>query len=265
MINMIKADLFKMFKSRAIKIIFLITTVSSIAMAIIANLITRGTINPGMSGVGFMFSDMNIISIFGAVAAGMFICSDFENKTIHGVITAGISRGKIVVSKSVTMFTVTLVILLPYILIVVVSLLTRANFSMGANSVGLMSIMTVNSGIDITMEIVGKIILSIIAILILYIAQLSVTIPLSMLFKKPIIIVALYYGITILSGALGVLKAQSESFSNVYSLLPFGAELINYHSNIVLSDVYKAAAISLVFILLMIITSVIVFRKTEIK
>ncbi len=65
MYNLILADLFKLRKSMAIKILFAITTASAVAMAVMAYLIPQGKISASMSGIGFMFSDADIMSIRG--------------------------------------------------------------------------------------------------------------------------------------------------------------------------------------------------------
>ena len=101
MLNLIRADLFKMCKSSVMKILFGITTLCAGAMTVIAYFITQRKMDPGMTGIGFLFSDINIISILGAVIAGVFICGDFDNKTIHDAIACGCSRRTIIDRKSV--------------------------------------------------------------------------------------------------------------------------------------------------------------------
>ncbi|NMC59963.1 MAG: ABC transporter permease, partial [Candidatus Methanofastidiosa archaeon] len=73
MYNLIKADLFKLRKSMAIKILLGITTVSSIAMIMMAYLLQQGKLSASASGLGFMFSDANMISILGAGVASIII------------------------------------------------------------------------------------------------------------------------------------------------------------------------------------------------
>ena len=74
MLNLIQADLFKLRKSKAIKILLTITAISAVAMTVMANLIAQGKMDVNFNGFGFMFSDMNMISIIGSVIAGLFIC-----------------------------------------------------------------------------------------------------------------------------------------------------------------------------------------------
>lgn len=101
MYNLILADLFKLCKTMAIKILFGITTVSAVIMAVMAYMIPQGKIGASMTGIGFMLSDISMISILGAVIAGVFICGDFDNKTIHDAIASGCSRGEVIGSNRI--------------------------------------------------------------------------------------------------------------------------------------------------------------------
>jgi|GEM_PF-4582436 len=56
-----------------------------------AYMISRGKIDDSMTRIGFMFGDASMISILGAVMAGVFICGDFDNKTINDAIANGCS------------------------------------------------------------------------------------------------------------------------------------------------------------------------------
>jgi len=145
--NMIRADLFKMCKSPLIKILFAITTLCAVVMTVMAYLIPQGKIDPSMAGIGFMFSDISMISILGGVIAGVFICGDFDNKTLHDAIACGCSRGAIIVSKAIVLFCAIGFILLPYAIITAIALTTGSEFSMGSVSVGFLNIQTLNSGI----------------------------------------------------------------------------------------------------------------------
>ena len=69
MINLIRADLFKLRRTLTVKILLGIGTASALAMAVIAYLIPQGKLSESMTGIGFMFSDINVISILGAVLA----------------------------------------------------------------------------------------------------------------------------------------------------------------------------------------------------
>ena len=82
MINMIKADLYKMRKSITMKVVFLITLICSILMALMSYFIADGSLSDTYSGITFLFADANMTSILGSVLAAVFICSDFEKNML---------------------------------------------------------------------------------------------------------------------------------------------------------------------------------------
>ena len=265
MLNMIRADLFKMSKSSAIKILFGITTLCAIGMLVIAYLIPQGQIAQEYTGFGFMFSDTNMISILGAVIAGVFICGDFDNKTIHDAIAGGCSRVTIIVSKAIVFFCAIAFVLLPYAIITIISLSTGSEFSMGSVAVGFLNIITQNSSIAFQASEFFKLLMVMLTLMIVYAAQLSICVPLALVLKKPVLVVAIYYGCTILCAQLAGLKNSSPMFDNIFSLTPFGGNYMFVTMDSGTGDLVKAISVSLVFIIILIGITYSVFRKAEIK
>lgn len=265
MINLIHADLYKMRKSSVIKVLFGITTLSAIVMTLMAYFIQQGKIPAAYTGIGFLLGDMDMISILGAVAAGVFISGDFDNKTIHQTIASGSSRLNVIISKAITLICVVFIMLLPYAIIVGIALGTGCQFNMGAVSVGFLNILTKEAGIDFTVSIFFKMIIIMLTLIFVYMAQLSICIPLAILLKKPVLVVAIYYGFTILCAQLAGLRNSSQIFDTIYTYLPFGGKYTLLSFDTGTGDIIKAIAISVVFIILMIVLTYSIFRKTEIK
>jgi ABC-2 type transport system permease protein len=261
MLNLIQADLYKLYKSMAIKILFGITTVSALLMTMIAYQVAQGNMDKNMTGIGFMLSDVNMMSILGAVVAGILICGDFDSKGIQDAISSGSSRASIIVSKTIVFSISILFILLPYIIATIVALCTGSKFSMGSNGVGLLNLMTSGSSVSNA----GKLIVVVLALAIVYGAQLSICVPLAFTLKKPVFVVAIFYGITILCAQLIGLKGSSKVFDNIFACTPYGGK----YSFITLStdsgDIIKAITVSLIFTILMAVITYCAFRRTEIK
>lgn len=265
MFNLIWADLFKLRKSFAIKVLFGITMLSAVAMTIIAYLIPRGKLEVGMTGIGFMFSDVNIISILGAVIAGVFICGDFDNKIIHDAIANGSSRSAVIVSKAVVFYCAIAFMLLPYVIITGYALSTGNEFSMGTIAVGLLHILTIDSGISITALEIWKLLFVILTLMFVYMAQLSVCVPLAFTLKRPVFVVAIYYGFTILCAQLLGLRDSSRLLDRILALTPFGGNYTFMSMETVTGDIIKSFFVSLVFMFIMLTVTYIVFRRSEIK
>ncbi|MDP4182477.1 MAG: ABC transporter permease [Bacillota bacterium] len=221
MYNLIRADLFKMGKSSVVKVLFGITSFSAVIMAVMAYMIAKGKLDPGMAGIGFMFSDIDMISILGAVIAGVFICGDFDNKTIHDAVACGCSRGSILVSKAIVLFCALIFILLPYIITTVIALSTGSKFSMGSVGVGFLNILTQESGTACMASVFFKLLITTLTLIIVYAAQLSLCIPFAVIFKKPVLVVAVYYGITILFAQITRLRNSFPMFESIFSCMPF--------------------------------------------
>ncbi|SHH83835.1 ABC transporter permease [Clostridium intestinale] len=264
MFNLIQADLFKLRKTMAIKVLFLIATLSSLIMALIAYSIAKGSFD-GMNGIGFMFSDINVISILGGVMAGIFISGDFENKIIHGSISSGNNRGAVIISKAVTFFCSIIVILIPYVVVTIVALNIGNKFNMGNVALGFLNVMTIDYGTVFSATEVLKLLGVIITLIIVYVAQLSICVPIALTTKKPVLVVGIYYGVTILVAQLSALGESNSVLKNILSVMPYGGNYTLINLNTGTEDIVKAVIVSLVFIVLMLGVTYSLFRKAEIK
>ncbi|NLH45608.1 MAG: ABC transporter permease [Acholeplasmataceae bacterium] len=265
MYNLILADLFKLRKSMAIKILFGITTVSAVIMSVMAYMIPQGKIDASTTGIGFMFSDVNMMSILGAVMAGVFICGDFDNRTIHDAVANGSSRGEIIVSKAVVFFCAIAFILLPYAVITGIALGTGDQFSMGSAAVGLLHLLTSESGKAFSASEIWKLLTVMLTLIIVYMAQLSVCVPLALALKKPVLVIAINYGFAILCAQLMGLRNSSKVFDHIFAITPYGGNYIFVTLDTGTGDIFKAITVSLIFIIVMIAVTYCAFRKSEIK
>ena len=265
MLNLIRADLYKMRKSTAIKILFAITTVCAIIMTIFAYLIPQGKISESYTGIGFLFSDINIMSILGAAVAGVFICGDFDNKTIHDAIASGCSRVAIICSKAITFFIAIILLLLPYAIITGIALLSGVKFGMGSVGVGFLNMLAIDSGTAFDVSSFFKMLAVMLTLILVYVAQLSLCVPLALIFKKPVVVSVVYYAFTLLCAQLYGLGSASEGFKNIASYTPYGGTHTFLALNAQAGDLGKAIIVSLVFIAVMIAVTYSVFRKSEIK
>jgi len=265
MFNLIWADLFKMRKSTAMKVILGITTLSAVIMTVFAYLIPQGKMDAGMTGIGFMFSDINMISILGAVIAGFFICGDYENKTIHAAVACGCSRKSIVVSKAVVFIGAIIVALIPYAVVTGIAIGSGETFSLESVGVGFLNLMAQESGGAFEATAFFKLLLVMLAMMIVYGAQLSICVPLALGIKKPVFVIAIYYGITILSAQLIGLRGSSDLFDKVFACTPFGGEYIFLTTSSKAGDIVQAILVSAIFTAVMLAIAYGLFRKAELK
>ena len=116
MFNLIKADLYKMRKTKSIKILFLLCCISSTLMSVISYQLTNVNLSHDIIGIGSFFTDFQMISLVSVIFISLFICNDFDNKTIHDSISTGYSRSSIIICKTITYFISILIFLLPYVI-----------------------------------------------------------------------------------------------------------------------------------------------------
>lgn len=265
MINLIRADFFKIRKSITIKILFLIAFICAAGMTVIAYSIACGKMNAGMSGIGFLFSDVDVISILGGVCAAVFICGDFDNKSIHDSVAGSYGRLSVIISKFLIFAGSVIILLIPYAVAVGIGLGTGSKFSLTTPGLGFLNLLTATGGKNLSgsqgWELFGIMLL----LLLVYAAQLSLCLPLAMIFRKPVVVIAVYYAFSVLSGQLSALAKNSKLFSDLFALTPYGGN----HPLLTLSagwaDVIQAILVSLIFIAFMIALTFAAFRKAEIK
>lgn len=234
-------------------------------MALMAYLIPQGKISSSLTGIGFMFSDINMVSILGAVIAGVFICGDFENKTIHDAISTGFNRGTVIISKVIVYFCSIGLILLPYAIVTIIALSTGFEFSMGSVAIGFLNMLTADTMAVFSTSTIGQLLITMLVLTIVYMAQLSICVPLAFILKKQVYVVAIYYGLSILSGQLMLLADSSSIFNQIFTRTPFGGNHAFLTLDTVASDILKALGVSFTFIILIIIVTYTLFRKAEIK
>ncbi|MGB4659625.1 MAG: hypothetical protein WBI07_10615 [Mobilitalea sp.] len=265
MINLIQADLYKMRKSTAMKVLFAITTACAIIMTFFAYQIPKGNIPESYAGMGFLFSDINMMSILGAAVAGVFICGDFDNKTIHDAVASGCSRIAIICSKAITFFIAVLTLLIPYAVLTGISLLSGAEFGMSNVGVGFLHLLAIENGTVFDASLVLKMLAVMLTLAVVYVAQLSLCIPLALIFKKPVIVNVVYYAFTLFCAQINNLINASKVFKNISSYTPYGGIHTFLTLDTQAGDFGKTIIVSIVFTAAMIAVTYSVFRKSEIK
>lgn len=265
MYNLILADLFKLRKSMSIKILLGITSVSAVIVTVVAYLISHGKIGVNAAGSWFLFSDVNMISILGAAIACISICGDFENKIIHDAIANGCSRAQVIVSKTVVFSCAIAFISLPYAIVTCIAFSTGAKFSMGSISVGFLHMLTSKGSTSFSASQIWKLIAIMFTLMIVYISQLSICVPLALGSRKPVLVVVIYYGFTILCPKLSGLRSSYKIFDRIFSCTPYAGEYTFVTLNTAAGDICKAVCVSLIFIIAMIVVTYFIFRKSEIK
>jgi len=83
--------------------------------------------------------------------------------------------------------------------------------------------------------------------------------------KKSVLVVAIYYGITIFCAQLMGLRGSSTMFDRIFACTPFGGNYTFVTLNSGTGDILKAISVSLIFMIVMLAAAYCAFRKSEIK
>lgn len=137
--NVLRCELIKLRKSTAFKVCFVIMVLSGIIMSYVTiqsiNIIPE--MYQGYDGLGILlncFSDVALLALFGAVFAGLFICNDFENRTIQESIASGNSYFSVILHKTWIYVLGAVAIFIPYPILF--SILTAQNLGWGFENAG---------------------------------------------------------------------------------------------------------------------------------
>ncbi|MGH4117742.1 hypothetical protein [Clostridium sp.] len=150
-------------------------------------------------------------------------------------------------------------------MIICIALSTGSKFSMGKISVGFLHILTSEAGIVFSTSEMWKLLVVMLTLMIIYAAQLSVCVPIAFILKKPVLVVAIYYGFTFFCSQLAGLRGSSIIFDGIFDCTPFGGNYTFITLDSVAGDIFKAIVVSLIFIIVMLAVTYFAFRKSEIK
>ncbi|MGF7047657.1 ABC-2 type transport system permease protein [Paenibacillus sp. DS2015] len=267
MFNLMKADLYKLRKSTAIQIFLGIMCLSAVLVTVISYLLAQGRLGMEISGTASLLSDAAMVSIIGSIIAGIFICGDFENKTIHNAVLCGTGRGTVMVAKALVYFFVIALMVLPYSVITGIAFCTGYEFGTPFVASVFLDILANESGLQVTLPLIVKLCAIMLTMMIVYAAQLSICVLLAfVLKKKPVLVVGIGVIVSMLLAQATLLKESYPSWGTVFSYTPFA---IGYPPLMTLdaapSDFIKAILVSLVFIAIMLAITYITFRRTELK
>ena len=260
MFNFVRANLYKAMKSKTFAVLMSVSSVCCILMVVLTNGIAKGTINASFTGISFLVSDASILALLGAMLASTIIGAEFESKWFHHAIVAGYSRLQIVIGKLIVYLILFSFVSMPYVIGAVLVKVLAINIQTGTPGAGVLSV--VNSATD---ESLGSILFVFAMLLVVYAAQVSLTVLLAFTVKKAMLIIPIFYFVSAMAGQVSVNEATVPTVDKLLNFTPFGSEIISLSLNVEDGVLFKALVVSLIFIAFIIILTFISFRKAELK
>lgn len=260
MINLFKAELYKLRKLKAFKICILISFICAVCLAVITHGLATGDIGMDSSNTNGL-SDIFIISVLGPLMTGFVICADFDSKNIHDEISCG--RFSIVMSKSLIFAIVISFLALPYAIVALVCFISGAEFSSPFVYSTYLNMMVNENSMAVDASGIVKAVAILLVSFVLYVARLSFCLPLAFVNRKSVVVTV----IGVISGFLIDLVMNGISkipgIGKVTEYLPYHYAEIDLDSSA--SDLVRILIVSLVFIALMVILTYRLFKRSEIK
>ena len=260
MYNLIHSALFKTRKSKTVRVLFFISLLSTIILYGGGYAIANGNMSAANGNILFLFSDMSMLSILGAVLAAHLIGSEFEDRTMQHLISSGYGRFQIVASSFINFWIASIFIMLPYIVAALIALVTETSITLGSPTIGFLNLLTAPAEVSIDRAIV-----LIATMTIIYIGQITFAGYIAILLKKAMFVIAIFYALSFLSGQVAGVKDSIPILYNAFAKTPFGGEYISLHPFSSTDTIVGAIIASLSFISIVLFSSFMYFKKADIK
>ncbi len=264
MLNMIKADIYRMSKISSVKLCILASAVSALVMGFVLHGVYKGTVSLDASSAFALVSDTMIVMALGAVITGVLVCGSFETKNIHDEIACGNGRLVIVFAKMLSVSCLVILLTLPYTLIAVIGFASQAGFGiyLGVPS-AYFNILSNTPDVPVNDEYILKSIVLSIIITLTYIAKISICIPIAFKARKAIPVIVLGFLSTFFFDIISALT-KGQGIGSVVKYLPFSL-VSKLTLDCSIEIMVQCVISSVLFIVVMFLDTYLSFRKSEIK
>jgi len=266
MFNLIRSDLYKLGKTKSIKILFLIMWICALVVTIVSYLVAQGKVGTEVRGTVSLLTDTIMMSIIGPFLAGVYICGDFENKSIHDAISScGYSRITVIISKAFVYYLLVMIMMIPYGVVTIIAVASGKEFCNPIVASVYLSILAYKTGLGLTASVFVKMVVIILTMMIVYASQFTICILISFLLRKQALVIGLGIGLTMFLQIAGAVGVKLKVLGDILSKTPFsiGFNVLSMEAGAAV--MIKAIGISLFFIIWMLCITNGIFRRSEIN
>ena len=265
MINLIHADLYKLGKSKALKISFLLLCAAAGTLVYISHGIAVGSIKAEVSGDASGLTDIVLMGLFSSLMTGIFVCGDFESKLIHDEVACGNGRKAVVISKTFVYIMVVMLLYLPYAIAGVAGFCSGAEFAPPFVPSMMLVLIANNAGIAVTASSVVKAIVMMLLTGLVFAARMSFCLPIAFKLRKPVVVMAIGMAADWTLDMIIRAAGDIPVIGTIISYTPYSK--IRYELTLAsgTGELVEMAVISIVFIALMSAITYTLFRNAEIK
>ena len=260
MLNLIRAEQFKLRRSTAFKVCLLATTLCAALLFGMSHAVAAGkfTLDPNAaSGL----SDIFLLSVIGPLMAGIIICNDFDSKNIHTAVACG--RVQIVCSKSIIFVLSVAVMVLPYAIFALIGFASNGGFAKILLFSTYDSIMANDMNQVVNATTIGKSTIVLLLSIVLYAARLSFCIPIAFKVRKSVVVAIIGVVFGFLIDFIVSTLSKIEVLKTLLGFTPFRYTSLSIDMST--GELMKVFLSSVVFTILMIGVTYKIFRRSEIK
>lgn len=268
MINLMRADFYRIRRTKAVYILLGILTVCAVGATVFSYQMEHANLSTKLMQQASGLADMMTMVVAGPFLAGIVICSDFQTKTIHDSILYARGRRSVVFSKLLTYSLLIMLFLLPYAICTLVGFISGASFSStyshAIDSV-FFSLLANESGTAVSGSSILKLLAILVTVMLIYAARMSINILLVYTIRKPVIVVGVGIAIQLAMSLIGPLSLTSDLGEALIGWTPFAS----YGSVLTLTvewhKIIATAGVSLAFLGMMNAITGGIFQTTDIK
>ena len=267
MINLIKADFYKIHRSAIYKVLFLILTVCAVTITLVSHFVSTGDIGFETAGTAALLSDVVMMNLASCIIAGQLICGDFENKLIQSALTGTSGRFTVVCGKMITYTLLVGIMSLPYALSAIIGYVLHSSFCNPYSASVYLKILFESTIVDFSVATLLKYMVITAIMALSYAAQTAFVFMLAFLVKNKSLIVTtigfiacVFFGMT-----SSMIAGISDAAKELMSWTPFSADAYNMGHETEIGTMIKVIGISIAFIAAFTYITYLTFRKSEIK
>ncbi|MBZ2195354.1 hypothetical protein [Occultella gossypii] len=260
MINQLRADLFTQRHSTGFIVCLLAACGAAAAYLYLQHQLALGGLNAAAANGVQGLSDVMVINLLGSLLIGLIVSRPFETKSVHDALLAS-SRGSFVASKTVVAALAVFLLGVPY---GIAALVGRATGLEVAPAVPTTFALLAESGAEPDAAGVGRIIAVSVVAAILYAARLAVCIPLAIVVKRPIVVMAAGFVWAFVADLLVGAAAKWEALEAITRLTPYAPDHLPLPDSSG-GELVGTSIVAVVFIALMGLVAWLLLRRADIK
>lgn len=260
MINQLRADLFTQRHSTGLLVCLVAACGAAGLYTYFQHELALDNLAPAsVNGVQGL-SDVFLVNLLGALLIGLVVSRPFETKSVHHALLAA-GRGAFVASKTVVAALAVVALALPFGAAALMARATEAEFAPSVPTT--FALLTASTG-PLDAGTVARLVAVVFVAALLYAAELAVCIPLAIVVKRPIVVMAAGFAWTFVADLAVGSAERWEVTEALVGLTPFATDRMPLPDGTA-GDLLGTTIVCLAFIALMGALSWLLFRRSDVR